>query len=122
MIERAKSGDPQANYELSLWAQERSEEEPDEPRWNRLAAKCLVKAAQAGYGPAQERMAVILQQSAAGKAGRAPAPQEPDMPEPVHINEARQSAGRQSARQQQTGTARRPVSTRRPPAHDNKPN
>ncbi len=118
MIERAKSGDPQANYELSLWAQERSEEEPDEPRWNRLAAKCLVKAAQAGYGPAQERMAVILQQSAAGKSGRAPAPQEPDMPEPVHINEARQSAGRQSARQQQTSTARRPVSTRRPPVRE----
>ena len=117
MIERAKSGDPQANYELSLWAQERSEEEPDEPRWNRLAAKCLVKAAQAGYGPAQERMAVILQQSAAGKSGRAAAPQEPDMPEPVHINEARQSASRQSARQQ-TSTARRPVSTRRPPVRE----
>ena len=63
IIERAKTGDPEANYALSLWALERGEEEPDEPRWNRLAAKCLVKAAQAGYGPAKEQMAALLKQS-----------------------------------------------------------
>lgn len=122
MIERAKTGDPQANYELSLWAQDRSEEEPDEPRWNRLAAKCLVKAAQAGYGPAQERMAVILQQSATAKSGRASTPPsaEEDMPEPVHIDEVRKStagrrqASRQTAGTQQTTTARRSTSSRRP--------
>ena len=63
IIEQAKTGDPEANYALSLWALRRGEEEPDEPRWNRLAAKCLVKAAQAGYGPAKEQMASLLSQS-----------------------------------------------------------
>ena len=125
MIERAKAGDPQANYELSLWALSRSEEEPDEPRWNRLAAKCLVKAAEAGYGPAQKRMAELLDQAKGGKAPAAqstarrpksrPEPEdqedelpeeddEPAPPEPVRISDARRA--RRDPRRQ--STARRP--------------
>ncbi len=125
MIERAKAGDPQANYELSLWALSRSEEEPDEPRWNRLAAKCLVKAAEAGYGPAKKRMAELLEQAkgkapAAQTTARRPQPKqepepeedeeeeedydEPAPPEPVRISDARRS--RRGGRQQ--STARRP--------------
>ena len=122
MIARAKAGDPKANYELSLWALERSEEEPDEIRWNRLAAKCLVKAAQAGYGPAQERMAGLLEQRAAQAqaqtTARRPAPEpedeeEDEPPAPVRISDVRRSgrlaslAARQKPRQ--TTTARRPV-------------
>jgi hypothetical protein len=60
MIERAKSGDPKANYDMSLWALEQAAAEPDEERWNRLAAKCLVKASEGGYEPATERMAQLL--------------------------------------------------------------
>lgn len=74
MIERAKAGDPVANYQMSLWALEQAIAEPDEERWNRLAAKCLVKAAEAGYGPAQEKMNELLAQTA-GAAEAAPAPE-----------------------------------------------
>ncbi len=120
MIERAKAGEPEANYELSLWALARSEEEPDEPRWNRLAAKCLVKAAQAGYGPAQKQMAGLLESSGISadqfrpaepprRAGRQPA----ETREPVSIHDARRAAGERNARRpdappRQTTTARRP--------------
>ncbi len=114
MIDRAKAGEPEANYALSLWALARGEEEPDEPRWNRLAAKCLVKAAQAGYGPAQERMAGLLSNSGGGAAGggprssrrtedrprpaEAPAPEDEPLPEdipdeePVQPRRARRAA------------------------------
>ena len=117
MIERAKAGEPAANYELSLWALARSEEEPDEPRWNRLAAKCLVKAAQAGYGPAQKQMAALLK--SADEPAPAPSQPEQDQPprretakapaeaterEPVSIREARRSRTKGP-----TATARRPV-------------
>ncbi len=53
MIEQAKAGDPKAQYEMSLWARQMSILEPGQERWSRLAAKCLVDAAQAGYEPAQ---------------------------------------------------------------------
>lgn len=62
MIEKAKSGDPEANYKMSFWALEQAAAEPGEDRWNRLAAKCLVKAAEAGYAPARERMAKLLRE------------------------------------------------------------
>ena len=62
MIERAKAGDPEANYKMSFWALEQAAAEPSEERWNRLAAKCLVKAAQAGYEPARKRMARLLKE------------------------------------------------------------
>ncbi len=107
MIARAKAGDPEANYQLSLWALERSEEEPDEIRWNRLAAKCLVKAAQAGHGPAQERLQALLEQNAqpAAPAKRsAPAKEETPPAEPVPI-----SGGRRSARHAQQQEAQKPV-------------
>lgn len=64
MIERAKAGDPEANYQMSLWALDQAIAEPDEERWNRLAAKCLVKAAEAGYEPAKEKMNELLVQTA----------------------------------------------------------
>lgn len=60
MIERAKAGDPEANYQMSLWALDRAMAEPEEERWNRLAAKCLVRAAEGGYAPAQARMEELL--------------------------------------------------------------
>lgn len=62
MIARAKAGDAKANYDMSLWALEQAAAEPEEERWNRLAAKCLVKAAEAGYAPAQERMNQLLRE------------------------------------------------------------
>ena len=87
MIAQAKAGDPEANYQLSLWALERGEEEPDEIRWNRLAAKCLVKAAQAGHGPAQERLQALLEQNAPPAA-----PEKKASPaEPVPISGARRA-------------------------------
>lgn len=64
MIDRAKAGDPEANYQMSLWALEQAMAEPEEERWNRLAAKCLVKAAEAGYAPAKEKMDELLAQTA----------------------------------------------------------
>lgn len=114
MIALAKQGDPQANYELSQWALRRGEEEPEESRWNRLAAKCLVKAAQAGYAPAQARMAELLHASNDGAASAArpeeeePAParrtqrpaawQEPEEEEPTPIRRAQRPAGREPVR------------------------
>lgn len=62
MIEKAKAGDPEANYKMSFWALEQAAAEPGEERWNQLAAKCLVKAAQAGYEPAKKHMARLLQE------------------------------------------------------------
>lgn len=62
MIEKARAGDPEANYKMSFWALEQAAAEPDEDRWNRLAAKCLVRAAEAGYAPARERMAKLLRE------------------------------------------------------------
>lgn len=60
MIEKAKAGDPEANYRMSFWALEQAAAEPGEERWNQLAAKCLVKAAQAGYEPAKKHMEQLL--------------------------------------------------------------
>jgi hypothetical protein len=60
MIERAKAGDAKANYDMSLWALDQAAAEPDEDRWNRLAAKCLIKAAEGGYEPAKEQMNQLL--------------------------------------------------------------
>ncbi len=107
IIEQAKAGDPEANYELSQWALLRSEEEPDEPRWNRLAAKCLVKAAQAGYEPARQQMDALLHPGKAPEAAAdapAPKPKRAEPAEPVSLNDARRAARR--APVQQT-TARR---------------
>ena len=109
MIERAKAGDPEANYELSLWALRRGEEEPEESRWNRLAAKCLVKAAEAGYAPAQERMESLLKQDGAKPARKKTAdrPRKGEPPAPVKLSEARKNTARQS-------TARRPAAPEEP--------
>lgn len=63
MIERAKAGDPKANYDMSFWALDRAQEDPEDERWNRLAAKCLVRSAEAGYAPARERMQALLRQT-----------------------------------------------------------
>jgi len=60
MIEKAKAGDPQANYQMCLWALEQAKAEPEEERWKRLAAKCLVQSAQAGYNPAQKKMEDLI--------------------------------------------------------------
>ena len=100
MIERAKAGDPEANYELSLWALERSEEDPDDPRWGRLAAKCLVKASQAGYEPAQEKLSELLAQSEPPQKTERPAREreEDELPRPVRLNDARQAARKSEAR------------------------
>lgn len=81
MIDRAKAGDPEANYQMSLWALEQSMAEPDEERWNRLAAKCLVKAAEAGYEPAKEKMNELLAQTAEAAE---PAPAAAPEAEPVY--------------------------------------
>ena len=62
MIDLARAGDPEANYQMSQWALDQAVLEPDEERWNRLAAKCLVRAAEAGYEPAQERMDELIRQ------------------------------------------------------------
>lgn len=62
MIQKAQAGDPEANYQMSFWALEQATAEPEEDRWNRLAAKCLVRAAEAGYPPAQERMTRLLRE------------------------------------------------------------
>ncbi len=77
MIEKAKSGDPEANYQMSLWALEQAMAEPEEERWNRLAAKCLVKAAEAGYAPAKEKMAELLGSAEAKSAETKPAEKKP---------------------------------------------
>ena len=75
MIRKAQAGDPEANYQMSFWALEQAAAEPEEERWNRLAAKCLVKAAEAGYPPARERMNRLLREMEnREKAAAAPAP------------------------------------------------
>ena len=73
MIRLAKEGDPEANYQMSLWALDQAIAEPEEERWNRLAAKCLVKAAEAGYEPAKEKMNELLLQQSADAADAPPA-------------------------------------------------
>ena len=124
MIELAKQGDPRANYELSLWALRRSEEEPEESRWNRLAAKCLVKAAQAGYPPAQARMAELLDQSGDKPKGRPTARTEPpaEKPaprEPVRLSDARAAAeARRGRGPAPESTARRPRRTEPEPVDE----
>ncbi len=79
MIEQAQAGDPKAKFEMSQWALKKSEEEPEEERWKRLAAKCLVEAAQAGYAPAQQ----MVQELMGGGAPAEPAaePEIPELPE-----------------------------------------
>ena len=96
MIDRARAGDPEANYRLSMWALEQSAAEPEEERWNRLAAKCLVKAAEAGYGPAKEKMNELLAQTAYAE------PPEPT-PEPASFPAA---APAPAAREYATGSGR----------------
>ncbi|MCD8321503.1 MAG: SH3 domain-containing protein [Oscillospiraceae bacterium] len=91
MIQRAKGGDPQANYELALWALDQAEAEPEEERWNRLAAKCLVKAAQAGYAPAVEHTAHLLHQTEAGAEAA------PDANAPAHSQNDAPAKPRQTA-------------------------
>ena len=98
MIERAKAGDAEANYNMSLWALEQAMAEPEEERWNRLAAKCLVKSAEAGYAPAKERMESLIRQldeekkAAAVKAPAAaapePLPEAVEEPEPAPIRKS----------------------------------
>lgn len=60
MIEEARAGDPKAKYEMSQWARQMSILEPSEERWNRLAAKCLVESAQAGYEPAKQMVQELI--------------------------------------------------------------
>lgn len=89
MIEQARAGDPKAKFEMSQWARQMSALEPDEERWNRLAAKCLVESAQAGYEPAKKMVqALIVGQDpgripaeepvAAAEEEPVPAPEEPE--------------------------------------------
>lgn len=86
MIQKAQAGDPEANYQMSFWALEQAAAEPEEERWNRLAAKCLVRAAEAGYPPARERMNRLLQEMEDRE--KAAAPSAPAS-EPVREEEAR---------------------------------
>lgn len=88
MIRKAQAGDPEANYQMSFWALEQAAAEPEEERWNRLAAKCLVKAAEAGYPPARERMNRLLREMEdREKAAAAPAPDS----EPAREEETRKA-------------------------------
>ena len=80
MIRRAKAGEPEANYQMSLWALDQAIAEPEEERWNRLAAKCLVKAAEAGYEPAKEKMNELLVQTSEAAAAPSDAPVEDSTP------------------------------------------
>lgn len=73
MIQKAREGDAEANFRMSEWALQQAMEEPEEERWNTLAAKCLVKSAEAGYEPAKERMDELISQLEAEKASEAPA-------------------------------------------------
>lgn len=79
MIDKARAGDPEANYRMSEWALEQAAAEPEEERWNRLAAKCLLKAADAGYAPAQKRMDDLIRQLDED----APAPETLEAPGPA---------------------------------------
>lgn len=87
MIRKAQAGDPEANYQMSFWALEQAAAEPEEERWNRLAAKCLVKAAEAGYPPARERMNRLLREM----EDREKAAAAPVMPEPAPKEETRKA-------------------------------
>lgn len=78
MIEQAQAGDPKAKFEMSQWALKKSEEEPGEERWKRLAAKCLVEAAQAGYAPAQQMVQELMGGAAAPEAPADKAAEEPE--------------------------------------------
>lgn len=93
MIRKAQAGDPEANYQMSFWALEQAAAEPEEERWNRLAAKCLVKAAEAGYPPARERMNRLLREMEdREKAAVAPAPaSEPAVEEKTRKNVSHQA-------------------------------
>ena len=83
MIEQAKAGDPKAQFELSQWARQMSILEPNEERWNRVAAKALVDAANGGYEPAK----IMVQELISGK--KAPeAPAEPEIVDPLQEPEA----------------------------------
>ena len=82
MIRKAREGDAEANFRMSEWALEQAMAEPEEERWNRLAAKCLVKSAEAGYEPAKKRMDELIRQLEEEKSAPAdqeipPAAQEP---------------------------------------------
>lgn len=86
MIRKAREGDALANYQMSEWALEQAMAEPDEERWNTLAARCLVKAAEAGYEPAKERMEELIRDSGAA------APTEPrEEYEPAPMKTARRT-------------------------------
>ena len=98
MIERAKNGDPEANYKMSFWALEQAAAEPAEERWNRLAAKCLVKAAKAGYEPARQRMNQLLTELEAREKS------EPIPPAPAPA--ARQEEPAETAPPEEKGAAR----------------
>lgn len=88
MIEKAKAGDPEANYQMSFWALEQAAAEPGEERWNKLAAKCLVKAAQAGYEPAKKHMAQLLRELEGQETfPEVPAAQEEPLFRPVEITD-----------------------------------
>ena len=73
MIQKAREGDAEANFRMSEWALQQAMEEPEEERWNTLAAKCLFKSAEAGYEPAKERMDELIRQLEEEKAAAAPA-------------------------------------------------
>ncbi len=78
MIEQAKAGDPKAQFELSQWARQMSILEPNEERWNRVAAKALVDAANGGYEPAK----IMVQELISGQKAAA-APSEPEIVDPL---------------------------------------
>lgn len=78
MIEQAKAGDPKAQFELSQWARQMSILEPNEERWNRVAAKALVDAANGGYEPAK----IMVQELISGKK-EPEAPAEPEIVDPL---------------------------------------
>lgn len=59
LLEKAKAGDPEANYRISFWALERAEDEPDNPTWNKLAVDCLMTAAEGGCGQAERYLAQL---------------------------------------------------------------
>lgn len=79
MIEQAKAGDPKAQFELSQWARQMSILEPNEERWNRVAAKALVDAANGGYEPAK----IMVQELISGHKQTAAAPSEPEIVDPL---------------------------------------
>jgi len=81
MIRKAREGDADANYRMSEWALEQAVAEPEEERWNTLAARCLVKAAEAGHEQAKARMEELIRQLEAEKEAAPAQPQETDYAE-----------------------------------------